>query len=70
MKILKKFNYWYDGLKEPWRILVGLFLACIPILLLSLTTSIYPKVIGCILIFLILYVRISEKFYEKSNSNN
>lgn len=33
MKYLRRFNYWYDGLNEPWRMGFFLFVVAGPALL-------------------------------------
>jgi len=55
-KIASKFNMWYDGLQEPWRMLMALALAAGPVYMLA-TGVMSAMILGAIFVVLLICVR-------------
>jgi hypothetical protein len=58
LTLVRKFNNWYDGLREPWRILTALAIANVPINLM-IFGGVPGIIIGFLLIFIIMIVRMA-----------
>lgn len=57
----KRFNNWYDGLREPWRFLTAMGLATIGIALLA-SGNVLMAVFGATYLTLLLYARMKGGF--------
>ena len=57
-EIIDKFNSWYDGISEPWRMMVALAIASVPLTLFATAQSLSSIIVGVLVFLIVMIVRL------------